>query len=194
MSEAARPPVVSLELLLDPATEARIRAEWEALAGAGLSSLAAHTAVSNRPHITVLVRPELASQAAVALSSALTLPIPVELGAPVLFGAGDRRVLARSVVPSPALLRLHSAVHDLAGPGDDAPHTRPGEWTPHVTLARRLRLDTLPHALRLLDDAAEGAADAPVRADAPGRADASRSTATALRRWDAASATVTHVV
>lgn len=188
MSDVSRPPVVSLELLLDPVTEARIRAEWDALAGAGLSSLAGHTAASNRPHITLLVRTALTPLAAEALSAAVALPFPVELGAPRLFGAGDRRVLARSVIPSRALLQLHSVVHDLAGPGDDAPHTRPGEWTPHVTLARRLRLDTLPQALRLLDDA-DAEAD-----PADGVSDAPRGTATALRRWDAASATVTQVL
>ncbi|MCS5722843.1 2'-5' RNA ligase family protein [Herbiconiux sp. CPCC 203407] len=192
MTDAPRQPVVSLELLLDPVTEMRVMAEWEALAGAGLSSLAAHTAASNRPHITLLVRSGLTSPAPEALAAAIALPLPVELGAPLLFGAGDRRVLVRSVVPSPALLHLHSVVHDLAGPGDDAPHTRPAQWTPHVTLARRLRLDTLPQALRLLDDTAERAADAGAVASS-GAAD-SGSSATALRRWDAASATVTHLL
>lgn len=179
--------VVSLELLLDAATESRIRAEWEALAGAGLSSLAAHTSASNRPHITLLVRPalELPGGATLGEAAGLSLPLPLRLGAPVLFGMGDRRVLARSVLPSAELLRLHAALHDLAGEGDDAPHTRPGDWTPHVTLARRLRIDTLPQALRLLDAVADG-----------GSADAEPPavTATALRRWDAASATVTRLL
>ncbi|WP_291042157.1 2'-5' RNA ligase family protein [Herbiconiux sp.] len=193
MTDAPRLPVVSLELLLDPATEARIRAEWEALAGAGLSSLAGHTAASNRPHITLLVRTSLTSPAAEALAAGVALPLPLELGAPLLFGSGDRRVLVRSVVPSPALLHLHSVVHELAGPGDDAPHTRPGEWTPHVTLARRLRLDTLPEALRLLDETADEAADDATDAG-PDAASQRRSAATALRRWDAASATVTDLL
>ncbi|MFB2583683.1 2'-5' RNA ligase family protein [Herbiconiux liukaitaii] len=238
--------VVSLELLLDEATEARIRSEWAALAAAGLSSLAAHTAPSNRPHITLLVReagPGLEAQhlaarlaearaeaglvegrlaesrAGAALvagrlaeaqseaslmagqladaqsdsaahsragagAGALVLPLAVALGAPLLFGAGDRRVLARSVVPSAGLLRLHAAIHSLVGPGDDAPHTRPGEWTPHVTLARRLRLETLPQALTLLDAA-------PAGADADSNADEGDATATAARHWDSDTATAT---
>lgn len=41
--------VVSIELLLDAVSEAVVRADWERLAVAGHSSLAAHTAPSNRP-------------------------------------------------------------------------------------------------------------------------------------------------
>ncbi|MFB2582802.1 2'-5' RNA ligase family protein [Herbiconiux sp. P15] len=254
--------VVNLELLLDEATEARIRGEWAALAAAGLSSLAAHTAPSNRPHITLLVREagpgleaqllaarlaearaeaglvagrQAESRAGAALvagrlaeaqseaslmagqladaqsdsaahsragAGALVLPLAVALGAPLLFGAGDRRVLARSVVPSAGLLRLHAAIHSLVGPGDDAPHTRPGEWTPHVTLARRLRLETLPQALTLLDAAPSGpGADADSNAeegDATATAarhwDSATATATTLRHWDAATATVTDLL
>ncbi len=160
-------PVVSIELTLDEATERAVRAEWDALAAAGLSSLGAHTSPSNAPHVTLLVR------SSVSLS---TVPrpaaFPVVLGAPVLFGAGERRVLARSVVPSAELLALHAEVHASAGPGEDVPHTVPGEWTPHVTLARRLKVADLERALPLLGP--------PIRGAARG-----------LRRWDAASATVT---
>ena len=56
-------------------------------------------------------------------------------------------MLVRSVVPSAELLELHVAVHSATGPGDDAAHTAPGEWTPHVTLARRLRVSDLERAL-----------------------------------------------
>jgi 2'-5' RNA ligase len=179
--EHTRATVVSLELLLDPETEVRIRTQWQALADAGLSSLAAHTAPSNRPHITLVVRPSMPAITRDGLHAAVALPLALELGAPVLFGAGDRRVLALSVMPSAALLELHAALHGIVGEGADAAHTRPGEWTPHITLARRLRLDDLPRALRLLDD---------VDASRP----APRTEATILRRWDAASATVTDLV
>ncbi|WP_020098564.1 2'-5' RNA ligase family protein [Microbacterium sp. 11MF] len=160
-------PVVSIELEFDAATERAVRAEWQALADAGLSSLAAHTSPSNAPHVTLLVR------LAVTLARVpLPAAFPVTLGAVVLFGAGERRVLARSVVPSADLLALHAAVHEAAGAGEDAPHTAPGEWMPHVTLARRLKVSDLGRALPLLGDPILG-------------------TAHGLRRWDAASATVT---
>jgi hypothetical protein len=115
------------------------------------------------------------------------LPVPVTLGAPMLFGTGDRRVLVRSVLGGLPLLRLHAALHaalpaalhaalpaalPAAEPDVDAPHTRPGEWTPHVTLARRLKLDDLPRALALLG------------ADIPAGA-------VSMRRWDSAALRVT---
>lgn len=162
--------VVSIELLLDPDTEARVRADWDALAAAGLSSLAAHRAPSNRPHITLLVRPALAD---IRFTDAIAqLPIRVTLAAPIVFRHGDRGVLARRVVPTDELLRLHGAVHEAVPPGPDAAHTVPGEWTPHVTLARRLRLASLPDALRLVGPEHAGVG-------------------VALRRWDSAIATVT---
>lgn len=164
--------VVSIELLLDAGTEARVRHEWDALATAGLPSLASHTGPSNRPHITMLVRTELAPFHAPDLVS--LLPLPLILGGPMLFGAGEQRVLVRSVVPSEALLALHAAVHVRAGAGDDARHTRPGEWMPHVTLARRLRLGDLPSAMPLVGDELRGHV-------------------VGMRRWDAASATVTEL-
>ncbi|WP_314650489.1 2'-5' RNA ligase family protein [uncultured Microbacterium sp.] len=165
-----RPSPSSIELLLDPAAEAAVRAEWEALAGRGMSSLARHTSPTNRPHLTLLARVDLGDLAPDALEP--VAPVPLTLGAPVLFGAGDRRVLARSVVATPELLALHASAHRAAGAGADAPHTAPGEWTPHVTLARRLRLADLEAALDLVggDIAAEGVG---------------------VRRWDPVTATVT---
>ena len=174
-----RTAIVSLELLLDSDTEARIRAEWQALADAGLSSLAAHTAPSNRPHITLLVRPSLPQLTRDQLSEVVALPLAITIGDPIFFGAGDRRVLVRSVVPTEELLRLHTTIHAIAGVGEDAAHTRPGEWTPHISLARRIRVDSIPQALRILDD--EGATAASAQA-------------TSLRRWDSASASVTHLL
>jgi 2'-5' RNA ligase len=164
--------VVSIELLLDEQSEAAVRDEWQALATAGLPSLAAHTAASNRPHITLLVREQLAVFDPTALAERPAFG--VRLGAPLLFGSGDRRVLARSVVPSAELLALHDDVHRSAGPGDDAAHTAPGAWTPHVTLARRVRLQDLERALALVGGEITG-------------------TARALRRWDAATRTVTEL-
>lgn len=165
-----RAPVISVELLLDEATETAVRAEWDALAAAGLSSMAAHTAASNRPHVTLLVRSALKRLDDAALTARPAFP--VRLGAPLLFGDGDRRVLVRNVIPSHALLALHADVHLAAGAGDDAPHTAPGRWTPHVTLARRVGLQDLDRALPLVGGEITG-------------------TARALRRWDAAERRIT---
>lgn len=168
-------PVVSLELTLDPESDAVVRTEWAALAEAGLPSQARHTGESNAPHVTLLVRSEPTVLAPDRVGR--MLPLGMRLGAPVLFGTGTHRTLARLVVPSSSLLDLHVAVHVEAGAGDDAPHTRPGEWTPHVTLARRLPLDGLATALAAL--AARDGIDA---------------SAVAVRRWDARSRTTETVV
>lgn len=167
-----RAPVSSIELLLDEDSEAAVRAEWDALAAAGLSSLAAHTAPSNRPHITLLARSVLGDIDAATLSARPVFA--VRLGSPMLFGEGDRRVLVHSVVPSVELLALHDEVHRAVGPGDDAPYTTPGAWTPHVTISRRLRLQDLERALALVGGQISG-------------------TAQCLRRWDAATRTVTEL-
>ncbi len=162
-------PIVSLELVLDDDTDAAVRAEWQALVDADLPSQARHTGASNRPHITLLVRPDLGLVDADLLGD--VLPLPVSLGAPVLFGGAKHRVIARTVVPSAPLLALHAAIHEAAGDGDDVPHTKPGAWTPHVTLASRVPLERVPDALAALVADGRGG-------DLVGRA-------VGIRRWDA---------
>lgn len=176
-------PIRSLELVLDGEADDWIRRQWTSLAEAGLSSLGSHPSPSNRPHVTLLVRPGTGLPlAGLETFADLPLPLSIELGAPLLFGDGDRRVLVRSVVPTRALLDLHAAVHARAlGGGEDPPHTTPGDWMPHVTLARRMRLDALPHALRLIEESAP-----------PGAA-GTDAAVTGLRLWDSATSTVTTV-
>jgi hypothetical protein len=168
--------VVSVEAVFGAGVEAAVRGEWEALAGAGMSSLAGHTSASNAPHLTFAVRPAEGGFEPFALPAAVAraLPLPVVLGAPMLFGAGERRVLVRSVLPTAGLVALHAAVHAqlASGGGEDAPHTRPGEWTPHVTLARRIRLEQVPAALALIGGDIAGEI-------------------VGLRHWNAETATVT---
>ncbi|KRD53644.1 2'-5' RNA ligase family protein [Microbacterium sp. Root280D1] len=138
----------SIELLLDAEAEAAVRAEWNALAARGLSSLAGHTSASNRPHITLVARVDLSPPGPDVFAGIPSFPIT--LGAPLLFGSGDRRVLARSIVPRAELIHLRETILAAVGPGDDAPHTAPGEWMPHVALARRLRITDLADALDLI--------------------------------------------
>lgn len=138
----------SIELLLDAEAEAAIRAEWDALAARGLSSLAGHTSASNRPHITLVARIGLPTVDQDALAGIRSFPIV--MGAPLLFGSGDRRVLARSIVPGMELIGLRETILAAVGPGADAPHTAPGGWMPHVALARRVRVADLAQALDLI--------------------------------------------
>ncbi|GAA1229931.1 2'-5' RNA ligase [Microbacterium phyllosphaerae] len=143
-----RPSPSSIELLLDPAADAAVRAEWDALAARGLSSLAGHTSTSNRPHITLVARVDLPTVGSDVLAGIPSFPIT--LSAPLLFGTGERRVLARSIVPTSELISLREMILTAVGPGEDAPHTAPGEWMPHVALARRLRVADLAQALDLV--------------------------------------------
>ena len=159
----------SIDVTFDVATEAALRGEWDALERAGFSSLGAHTSTTNRPHLTLVAGTPVER---VSAPSAAALPLAVTMGAPVLFGTGDRRVLARLVTPTRALLDLQAHVYSTVRPVGLVAHSHPGAWVGHVTLARRIRLDDLPRALELLGDDIVGEA-------------------TALRLWSAAERTVT---
>lgn len=163
--------VHSVELLFDADTDAAVRQVWRDLADAGIRSLAGHRSPSNRPHVTLTVAAHLDDSVDAALGSLLDrLPLPCVLGAPMLFGAGRALALVRLVVPSVGLLDLQAQAHRLSVPhmpNGPLPHTDPGNWTPHVTLARRLPADRLGTALGL----------ARVTRDI-------RGTAVALRHWD----------
>ena len=138
----------SIELLLDDASDAAIRAEWTALADHHLPSLASHTSPSNAPHVT-LVAGDALEVADVPLDALGALPLPLRFGALSLFPAGRGRfVLVRTLVVTAELLALHAAV--TAAAADPAPTSLPGAWTPHVTLARRLTPEQLATALPLL--------------------------------------------
>jgi 2'-5' RNA ligase len=156
--------VQSVELLLDPDGEQRVRDAWSALAEAGLPSLASHRGGSNRPHVTVAAAESGLDDAAEALKAVFRgwllaeRGLPVVVGPPVLFGGHRSRwVLARLVVPSRPLITLHSAVHRaIDGAAPDAgvvAQTRPDSWTPHVTLARRIEEEHIGAGLARLDPA-----------------------------------------
>ncbi|MBD0860232.1 2'-5' RNA ligase family protein [Gordonia sp. zg691] len=165
----------SLELLLDEAADQHVRDEWAALAGAGLPHQGSVVSTTNRPHVTLVAASSIDPGVDAALvPAAMTLPISMRLGAPVLFSNRGRVTLSRLVVPSAGLISMHARVTRVADGhiGPDTPesmlaHTRPGRWTPHVTLARRLDGVQLARALEVLD----------LRAEPTG-------TFVALRRWD----------
>lgn len=146
--------VQSLELILDGALDAAVRREWKMLLDAGLPSQARHAGSSNRPHVTLSVADDF-DRLDSRLSTDVTIDsaLPVRLGAFVVF-RGRSTTLARLVVPSTGLLALHTRMSTLAGDAEGLrEHTTPGQWTPHVTLARRLGTAELVEALGLLDTA-----------------------------------------
>jgi hypothetical protein len=158
--------VHSIELVFDPDTEAAIRHIWDGLAGAGLPS----QAPASRPHVTLVVAERIATDVDALLAPvSRRLPLPCAVGAPLLFGRA-KAVLARLVVPTTELLAVHAEVHRLCLPHllpGPMPNSLPGQWTGHVTLARRIGGGQLGRALRI--------------AGRPSQIDGSFA---GLRRWD----------
>ena len=140
--------VHSVELVFDPDTEAAIRHIWDGLREAGIPS----QAPASRPHATLTVAERIDPEVDQLLSSlADRFPFSCRIGAPLLFGR-SKVVLARLVVPTTALLDVHADVHRLCMPHlqpGPMPNALPGQWTGHVTLARRLVPGQLGRALRI---------------------------------------------
>lgn len=156
----------SVELLFDPDTEAELRRIWDDLAAAELPS----RVPAGRPHVTMAVAERIAPDVDALLRPvAQQLPLDCDVGAPLLFGQSNA-VLARLIVPTAELLALHADVHRICGPHllpGPLPHSVPGQWTAHVTLARRIEGAQLGPVLRIAGQPVE------IRGRLAG-----------LRRWD----------
>ncbi|UYM03910.1 2'-5' RNA ligase family protein [Solicola gregarius] len=149
----------SVELLLDDDADAGVRGEWSALQKAGLPSQGANPADTNRPHVTLWAGDALDPSDEGALAElASGLPMPLRLGALACFGR-RRFVLVRFVVTSVPLLMLQASVARVCGV-DPRSTLAPGQWTPHVTLARRLTAAEVGRAVDALGRAPERAAEA----------------------------------
>ena len=145
-------PVQSVELLLDDGLDAVLRGQWQALGAAGLPNQGRNAVPSNRPHVTVGVAAEIYPRIDKKLAAlSARLPIPCTLAGPAVF---SRRtdILVRLVEPSAELLDLQAEVavrlRECPGRPDNL---APGDWTPHVTLARRMQPAQTAQALALLD-------------------------------------------
>ena len=143
----------SIELLFDEATEAAVRRDWTALVEAGLPSQGQHRSPTNRPHVTMAVSRRIDPAVDTQLSEVVGgLPLDCRIGAVMVFGHATVS-LVRLIVPSAELLELHGRIAALSAsrqtPGP-YPHSQPGQWTPHVTLCRRLSARDLPAALEAI--------------------------------------------
>ncbi|RWZ53067.1 2'-5' RNA ligase family protein [Labedella phragmitis] len=160
----------SIELTLDESTDAAVRAEWRTLAEHGLPSLASHTAASNAPHVTVAAGGRLTADT-VPVEAFGVLPLAARFSALSTFAAArERFVLVRTIVVTAELLALHAEI--LATTAEPVETSRPGAWTPHVTLARRLTAEQVGVAHALLGSPDDG-------------------TFTAARFWDGDTKTIT---
>jgi 2'-5' RNA ligase len=155
--------VQSVELLLDAEAESAIRRQWQSLADAGLPFIKA----DHRPHITMAVAQEIWPRVERRLEHLDFEPLPLRIGAVMVFG--DRKpILVRLVVPTVGLLDLQHRIHaTIADSPGLAGNTAPDAWTPHVTLARRVRPDQLGAALNTVLTSGDISA-----------------TAVGIRRWD----------
>lgn len=158
--------VHSVELVFDPDTEEAIRHIWDGLREVGIPS----QSPASRPHATLTVAEQIDPEVDAALQPLTArFPFPCRIGAPLLFGR-SQLILTRLVVPSVELLDLHAEVYRLCvphqAPGPMA-NSLPGQWTCHVTLARRLHGSQLGRALRIAGRPSE----------IPGQV-------VGLRRWD----------
>ncbi|MGY4708771.1 2'-5' RNA ligase family protein [Mycolicibacterium sp. CBM1] len=161
----------SIELLFDDRSDAVLRAVWHRLAAAGLPSQLRVTSETNRPHVTLIAAQRIAPDVDAQLADvAEDLPLRVVVGAPLIFGGGDRLTLARLVVASQRLLVLHDEIYGRCRSfaTEPYPHSAPGHWTPHVTLGRRFGADEIGRALAEVQGIAEDIA----------------ATVVGLRRWD----------
>lgn len=157
--------VHSIELLFDPDTEATLQRMWDDLAALGGEGDSVRIP-PGRPHVTVAVARHIDADVDELLSPVVQrLPLRCVIGAPVLFGRGRKPgrksgevVLTRLIVPSRELLDLHAEVHRLCGPHlvpEPMPNSLPGQWTAHVTLARRVGGDHLGQSLAATDRPAQ---------------------------------------
>ncbi len=158
--------VHSVELLFDRDTEAALRRIWDDLADADLPA----RAPAGRPHVTLAVAERISPDVDRLLRPiAAQLPIACTVGAPLLFGRSNA-VLARLIVPTAELVAVHAEVHRICGPyllPEPMPHSLPGQWTAHATVARRVGGPQLEQAFQLAGQPSE-----------------IHGTVTGLRRWD----------
>ncbi|WP_353951921.1 hypothetical protein V6K52_00345 [Knoellia sp. S7-12] len=137
-------PMHALEMVLDVASDARIRDEWAALVAAGLPSQAQHHSASNAPHITVLSADREAVDAVEPVAGERLgplLPRTLSVAGVVVFGGGPFAV-ARLVLPD---LETLAAVGEVRGHISGAD----GGWVAHVTLARRVAAGDLGRVLEV---------------------------------------------
>ncbi|MBD0323535.1 MAG: 2'-5' RNA ligase family protein, partial [Aldersonia sp.] len=141
-----------MELLFDRRTDELLRKQWQLVADAGLPSQNHIKHESNRPHITVAVAGEIWPRIDRKLTELAFAPFRVRVGGVLVFGR-RQAILVRAVVPSEPLLDLHRRIADAVRdcPGIAA-HTAPGEWSPHITLARRIPRDRIGDAVRAVID------------------------------------------
>ena len=141
----------SVELLLDGTADAAIRKQWDRLADAGLpTARRREPSPHHAPHITLWAGNRLGAAADARLPPLFTgLDLPLVIGGVLLFGPRPwGYVLTRQVVISTGLAALQQRVVEVCGDGYG--QFGDGQWSPHITLARRVGADQIGPALHAL--------------------------------------------
>ncbi|HET7326826.1 MAG TPA: 2'-5' RNA ligase family protein [Nocardioidaceae bacterium] len=132
-------------LLFDDRSARAVRQLWDRLEGLGVPTLRTHTHGRHVPHLSYATLRTWELRSVTAAVGALPDGGPVRLRFDGLgtFRRG-RAWLAPAVTTE--LLRRQERVIDAvtAADGELHQHYRPGVWTPHCTLAPRVRLAALP--------------------------------------------------
>lgn len=134
----------------DRATSDTIRSIWDALAAAGLPSLATHTHRLHQPHCSLVVGEELPAEPTLkAVGIVPAAPIPFDLESVAIF---PQLAMVLPCVPSLGLMeeqrRAYSAVHELVV--GEWPWFGADRWSPHVTLAMSVTPDQAKQALPIV--------------------------------------------
>ena len=148
----------TVELLGDDELDRAVRAAWGRLDQAGFSSLARHRHPTNRPHLTLVSAEQFPPGTADGIDGALRmLPVVVRLDGLHFFG-GRAGVLAWAVEDNGPLRELQARVWSALDGADRNPLHEPGRWTPHISLARRLRAGQVMPAAQAAGEIVAGGA------------------------------------
>lgn len=135
-------------LLFDGPTERALRRLWQRLEADGVPTLASHTHGRHVPHLSLAVLRSWDLDKVRAAVEALpdAGPTTIQFDAIAAFRRGRM-----SLVPAAtsALLARQERVVDALGATEEELHKHyvPGTWTPHVTVATRVRLQQTPLVL-----------------------------------------------
>lgn len=152
---SVRPPIESIEVYLDDAAEQLVRSMWSRLADKQVSSLAhgQHT-----PHITIVAAPHTGGVMRDVCTTASTWAdqlLGTQLVLPgIAVFPGARHVMYASVTPTMGLLRGHAGCYEQLRQAQITMFdtSAPDRWTPHCTLAKRLRQEDVATAMQVLSD------------------------------------------
>jgi 2'-5' RNA ligase len=135
-------------LLFDGPTERVLRRLWQRLESDGVPTLATHTHGRHVPHLSLAVLRSWDLDKVRAAVEALpdAGPLTVQFDAIAAFRRGRMSLVPAATTELVA--RQERVVEALGATADELhKHYVPGTWTPHVTVATRVRLEQTPLVL-----------------------------------------------